>query len=78
MRVLGFLLRVLLLVAIFAGVGIWAAHFVIAREMARGQPEYAVRLASYMTGLFVGGSVATAAGGVMLLLGRRAARHRQP
>ena len=78
MRVLGFLLRVLLLVAIFAGVGVWAAHFVIAREMARGQPEYAVRLASYMTGLFVGGSVATLAGGVMLLLGRRAARNRQP
>ena len=74
MRVLGFILRILLLLALFAGVGVWSAHYVIAREMARGQPEYAVRLASYMTGLFVGGSVATVAGVLMLLLSRRSAR----
>ena len=70
-RVVGLLLRVLILVAIFAGVGIWAAHLVIAREIAQGKPEYAVRLASYMTGLFAGGIVATVAGGLMLLLSRR-------
>ena len=70
MRVVGFLFRVLLLIAIFVGVGIWAAHLMIARAVARGTPEYDVRLASYMAGLFVGGSVATVAGIGMLLAGR--------
>ena len=77
MRVWGVVLRVVLLVGIFAGVGVWAAHLVMAREMAHGQPEYAIRLASYMTGLFAGGSLATVAGVVMLLLDRQAARRRQ-
>lgn len=74
MRILGLLLRVILLIAIFAGVGIWAAKLVLARAMAHGQPEYAVRLASYTAGLFVGGSVATVAGVLMLLMQRRTAR----
>ncbi len=77
MRVMGFLLRVLLLVAIFAGTGIWAARLVLARSMAQGQPEYAVRLASYMAGLFIGGSVATLAGVILLLLDRRATRKKE-
>ena len=74
MRVLGFIFRVLLLVAIFAGVGIWASHVVLARAMAQGQPEYEVRLASYMAGLFIGGSVATLAGVLMLINDRRTGR----
>ncbi len=73
-RVAGFLARVFLLLAIFAGVGVWAARYVVAREVAHGQPEYAIRLASYMTGLFAGGVVTTLALVVMLLLDRRATR----
>ena len=71
MRVLGFLLRVLLLIAIFVGVGIQSAHMLIARSVARGMAEYDVRLAGYMAGLFIGGSVATVAGIGMLIAGRR-------
>ncbi len=77
MRVLGFIFRVLLLLAIFAGVGFWASRVVLARAMAQGQPEYAVRLASYMAGLFIGGSVATLAGVLMLIGDRRAAGRRK-
>ena len=73
MRVWGVVLRGVLLVRIFAGVGIGAAHLVMARAMAHGQPEYAVRLASYMTGLFAGGVLATVVGIAMLLLKRRPA-----
>ena len=68
MRVAGFGLRVLLLVAIFAGVGLWAAHALIGRAVARGTPEYQVRLAGYMGGLFAGGAAATVAGVGLLLL----------
>ena len=74
MRVWGGVLRVVLLVGVFAGVGLWSAHLVMAREMAHGQPEYAVRLASYMTGLFAGGVLATLVGIAMLLLRRRPAQ----
>ena len=70
MRVLGFLFRVLLLIAIFVGVGFWSAHAVIARSVARGMPEYDVRLAGYMAGLFIGGSVVTVVGVGMLVAGR--------
>ena len=71
MRVAGFALRVVLLVVIFVGVGLWAAHLLIARAVAQGTPEYDVRLAGYMGGLFLGGAAATVAGVVMLLVRRR-------
>lgn len=71
MRVFWFLFRICVLLAVFICSGIWSAHMVLARAMAQGKPEYEVRLASYMAGLFVGGSVATLAGGAMLLLGRK-------
>lgn len=71
MRIFWFLLRICVLVGIFIITGIWSAHLVLARAMAHGKPEYEVRLASYMAGLFVAGSVATIAGVGMLLLGRQ-------
>ena len=74
MRIFGFIVRILILIAIFAGGGVWAAHVVVLRAVAQGQAEYNVRLASYMTGLFAGGSAAVLAGIIMLLLGRRADR----
>ena len=70
-RLTPFLLRLLLLLVIFVGVGLWAAHIVVAHAVSQGKPEYAVRLAAYMTGLFLGGSAATVVGVVMLLSGRR-------
>ena len=58
------------MIASFVGVGFWSAQQVIARSVARGMLEYDVRLAGYMAGLFIGGSVATVAGIGMLLAGR--------
>ncbi len=63
-------MRVLLVVAVFAGVGWLTSHLVVARAVAHGTPEYAVRLAGYMSGLFVGGVAAMLAGLAMLLAGR--------
>ena len=74
MRTLGFILRILLLIAIFGVVGVWTAQWMIAREVARGKPEYEVRLAAYTGGLFAGGSVATVVGVLMLLSGGSPAR----
>ena len=71
MRLFSFLLRVVLLLVIFVGVGLWSAHAIVARAVAHGKPEYEVRLAGYMAGLFVGGSAATAVGVIMLLSGKR-------
>ena len=70
MRAAGVALRVVLLLAIFVGVGLWSAHGLIARAVAHGTPEYQVRLAGYMGGLFAGGAAATVAGVVLLLIRR--------
>ena len=71
MRIFWFLVRISVLLAVFILSGIWSAHLVLARAMAQGKPEYEVRLASYMAGLFVAGSVATITGVAMLLLDRK-------
>ena len=71
MRIAGFVLRVLLLLVIFGVVGTWASHVILVRAAAQGQAEYNVRLASYMAGLFAGGSAATVAGIVLLLVDKR-------
>lgn len=77
MRILGFIVRILLLIAIFGVVGVWAAHALVAHAMAQGKPECEVRLAGYMAGLFVGGSVATIAGILMLLADKRSGAKRR-
>lgn len=50
--------RILLLLAVFLGVGLWSAHALIAHAVAEGTPEYRVRLAGAMGGLFAGGGAA--------------------
>ena len=67
-------LRVLVVVAVFAGVGWATAHIIIARAVARGTPEYEVRLAGAMAGLFVGGAAAVIVLLASLLGARRSAR----
>ena len=67
-------LRVLVVVAVFAAVGWGTAHVVIARAVARGTPEYEVRLAGAMAGLFVGGAAAVIVLLASLLGARRSAR----
>ena len=62
--------RVLLLTAVFLVVGFLTAHALIHHAVARGAPEYDVRLAGYMGGLFCGGLAALVAG-VILLIGRK-------
>lgn len=58
--------RVLLLLAaplaVGMGVGLWTAHALIAHAVAAGTPEYNVRLAGAMGGLFAGGSAASVTG----------------
>ena len=71
MRIFGFVLRVLLLIAIFAATGVWASHVILLRATSQGQAEYNVRLASYMAGLFAGGSAATLVGICLLLVDKR-------
>jgi hypothetical protein len=63
-------LRVLAVVAVFLGVGYATMHLLIARAVARGAPEYSVRLGGAMGGLFVGGGAAVLVG-LALLLGSR-------
>ncbi len=48
--------QILLLVAVFLGVGFAVAHALIAHAVAAGTPEYNVRLAGAMGGLFAGGA----------------------
>ena len=62
--------RILLLLAVFLGVGFGAAHALIAHAVAAGTPEYKVRLAGAMGGLFAGG-VATVLVSLALLFGRK-------
>lgn len=61
--------RILLLLAVFLGVGLWTGQALIAHAVAAGTPEYEVRLAGAMGGLFAGGG-ATALTGLALLLAR--------
>lgn len=65
--------RILLLLAIFLGVGFGAAHALIAHAVAAGTPEYKVRLAGAMGGLFAGGA-ATMLVALALFVGRKPSR----
>lgn len=56
MRVVG---RICFIVAVFMGVGYGTMHWLTARAVARGTPEYRVRMGSALGGLFAGGGVAT-------------------
>jgi hypothetical protein len=58
-------LRVLLLLVVFAGVGWFAAHLATAHAVA-GTPAAQVQLAAAMAGLFAGGAAAVVAGIAML------------
>lgn len=69
MRTVG---RSLLILAVFLGVGYATMHLLIARAVARGVPEYNVRLAGAMGGLFVGGAAASVLTLALLLGGKRA------
>ncbi len=64
LRLLG---RILLVLLIFLGVGLWTGHVLIVHATAGGTPEYKVRLAGAMGGLFAGGTAATVAGVALLL-----------
>ena len=64
LRLLG---RIVLLLALFLGVGCWTAHALIAHAVAAGTPEYKVRLAGAMGGLFAGGGATMIAGLALLL-----------
>ena len=72
MRTLG---RVVLVVTTFVALGFGTMHVVIARAVARGTPEYEVRLAGAMTGLFVGGAAASLLTLALLLGGRATVHH---
>ena len=63
-------LRVLILVLVPLAVGILTSHLLIARAVKHGTPEYAVRLAGEMAGLFAAG-MATVVVGLGLLATRR-------
>ena len=77
MRVVGFLVRVLIVLAVFALTGWGMAQLMITHAVARGTPEYDIRLAAYTGGLFVGGSAAVLVGISMILWDRRKARQRR-
>ena len=64
------LVRGLVVLVTFVGVGITTTHLLVAHAVARGSPEYSVRLGGAVGGLFVGGvsAVLVAFG---LLLARR-------
>lgn len=59
--------RVVVLVAIFLGVGFFTSHLLITRAVERGAREYDVRLAGLMGGLFAGGAATVAVGVAMVL-----------
>lgn len=62
--------RVTLLLGVFLIVGFATSRALIHHAVARGVPEYDVRLAGYMGGLFCG-AVAAAAAGLALFIGRK-------
>jgi TRAP-type C4-dicarboxylate transport system permease small subunit len=55
------LLRVLIVVAVFAGVG-WGTARAVLHHAAMGTPATQVRLSAAMAGLFAGGAAAVVAG----------------
>lgn len=67
------LLRSLLVLAAFLGVGYGTMHVVVARAVAHGAPEYSVRMAGAMAGLFAGG-IAAILMTLIVLLGPRKPR----
>lgn len=71
MRVIG---RICLILAVFAGVGYATMHWLTARAVARGTPEYRVRMGSALGGLFAGGGVATIVALGLLLGGGKDAK----
>ena len=66
-------LRVSICVLVPLAVGMLTSHLVVARAVAHGTPEYAVRLAGAMAGLFAAGIAA-----VLLALGMLTTRRRPP
>lgn len=65
-------LRAVVVVAVFVGVGFAVSHVVMVHEIAKaGAPVAEVRLASWMSGLFVGGLAAVLAGIALLVRRRR-------
>ncbi len=62
--------RVALVLTTSLGAGYATMHLLIARAVARGVPEYNVRLAGAMAGLFVGGVAACLVALAILLAGR--------
>jgi len=63
-------LRVLLLLAVFAAVAWLAAHLATAHAVA-GTPAAQVQLAAAMAGLFAGGAAAVLVGIALLWIGRK-------
>lgn len=55
----GLLWRVLAVLAVFVGCGLFVAKLVIAHAQAGGAPLAQVRLAGWMAGLFAGGALAS-------------------
>ncbi len=58
--------RVLALVAVFAGVGWWTARAVMDHVASKGAMQPEVRLAGAMAGLFAGGAVTLVVGIAMV------------
>ena len=65
--------RIVLILAVFLGVELWTGQALIAHAVAGGTPEYKVRLAGAMGGLFAGGGAA-ALTGLALVLARSGRR----
>ena len=69
--------RALLVLATFIAVGYGTMHLLVARAVARGTPEYSVRMGGALGGLFMGGAAAVLVGLVLLLGGKRRPRTEQ-
>ncbi len=69
MRFLRLAWRTLLVVGVFAGVGVWVADAVVRHADAAGNAVAQVRLAGMMAGLFAGGAAAALVGIAVLLVG---------
>lgn len=67
--------RIVLLLVVFLGVGLWTGHALIAHAVAKGTPEYKVRLAGAMGGLFAGSGAAVIAGLALILATPRSKLH---
>lgn len=70
--------RALTVAFVFAAVGYATARLLIAHAVARGAPEYSIRLGGAMGGLFVGGVAAVLVALVMLLGGKRSSGSNEP